>query len=167
MLRIAHVRQVLGAHCASGNHSAFDGLIASDVVESGPVGARRAGEGARLITRTSSRALEDRFVLTLGWAPTAVVSVDLACYHFKSVHRNGGVMATSTPRWPDLKTCYALDDGAVAMTHAVTITEYQSYRNLPTLAGIATIAEAARPGLSVEACVGRLKRVALCFQATP
>ena len=34
------------------------------------------------------------------------------------------------------------------MTHAVPITEYQSYRNLPTLAGLATIAEAARPGLS-------------------
>src|SRR5438105_1760013 len=35
---------------------------------------------------------------------------------------------------------------------------YKSYRGLPTLAGLATIAEAARPGLSVEACVTRLKR---------
>ena len=32
---------------------------------------------------------------------------------------------------------------------------YQSYRGLPPLAGLATIAEAARPGLSVEACVAR------------
>jgi hypothetical protein len=37
-------------------------------------------------------------------------------------------------------------------------TEYRSYRGLPTLAGLATIDEAARPGLSVEACVARLKR---------
>src|SRR5947209_17303708 len=35
---------------------------------------------------------------------------------------------------------------------------YQSYRGLPALAGLATIAEAAKPGLSVEACVARLKR---------
>src|SRR5262245_66237805 len=35
---------------------------------------------------------------------------------------------------------------------------YQSYRGLPTLAGLATIAEAARPGLGVEACLSRLKR---------
>ena len=53
------------------------------------------------------------------------------------------------------------------MTHAVPITDYQSYRNLPMLAGLATIAEAARPGLSVEACVARLKRDALRFQTAP
>ena len=35
---------------------------------------------------------------------------------------------------------------------------YRSYRGLPTLAGLATPVEAARPGLSVEACVARLKR---------
>lgn len=35
---------------------------------------------------------------------------------------------------------------------------YPSYRGLPTLAGLATLAEAARPGLGVEACVARLKR---------
>ncbi len=40
---------------------------------------------------------------------------------------------------------------------------YQSYRNLPTLAGLASIEEAARPGLSVEACVGRLKRYHYAF----
>src|SRR5437879_877938 len=40
---------------------------------------------------------------------------------------------------------------------------YQSYRGLPTLAGLATIAEAARPGLSVEACVARLKRYHYAF----
>jgi len=38
-----------------------------------------------------------------------------------------------------------------------------SYRGLPTLAGLATLAEAARPGLSVEACVGRLKRYHYVF----
>src|SRR6266403_3057579 len=40
---------------------------------------------------------------------------------------------------------------------------YQSYRGLPTLAGLATIEEAARPGLSVEACVARLKRYHYAF----
>src|SRR5687767_8693895 len=35
---------------------------------------------------------------------------------------------------------------------------YRSYRDLPTLAGLATLQQAARPGLSVEACVSRLKR---------
>jgi hypothetical protein len=40
---------------------------------------------------------------------------------------------------------------------------YQSYRGLPALAGLATIAEAARPGLSVEACVARLKRYHYAF----
>ena len=36
---------------------------------------------------------------------------------------------------------------------------YRSYRGLPTLAGLATIEEAAKPGLSVEACVARLRRM--------
>src|SRR5882724_1516250 len=44
-----------------------------------------------------------------------------------------------------------------------TISEYQSYRSLPTLAGLATIEEAAKPGLSVEACVARLKRYHYAF----
>ncbi|MCS7045264.1 MAG: hypothetical protein NZO58_02790 [Gemmataceae bacterium] len=35
---------------------------------------------------------------------------------------------------------------------------YRSYRDLPPLAGLATMEEAARPGLSVEACVERHKR---------
>ena len=40
---------------------------------------------------------------------------------------------------------------------------YRSYRGLPALAGLATIAEAARPGLGVEACVIRLKRLHYAF----
>jgi hypothetical protein len=44
------------------------------------------------------------------------------------------------------------------MTDPNPLADYRSYRGLPTLAGLATIAEAARPGLSVEACVARLKR---------
>src|SRR5215207_272721 len=35
---------------------------------------------------------------------------------------------------------------------------YEPYKNLPPLAGIATMAEAMKPGLSVEQCVARLKR---------
>lgn len=44
------------------------------------------------------------------------------------------------------------------MTDAGMLARYHSYRGLPPLAGLATLAEAARPGLSVEACVARLKR---------
>src|SRR5437764_14608265 len=39
----------------------------------------------------------------------------------------------------------------------------RSYQGLPALAGLATLAEAARPGLGVEACVGRLKRYHYAF----
>jgi hypothetical protein len=46
----------------------------------------------------------------------------------------------------------------------MTPATYQSYRGLPTLAGLATIAEAARPGLGVEACVARLKGSHYAFQ---
>lgn len=41
--------------------------------------------------------------------------------------------------------------------------QYRSFRGLPTLAGLATIAEASRPGLSVEGCVSRLKRYHYAF----
>src|ERR1700752_4055261 len=40
---------------------------------------------------------------------------------------------------------------------------YQSYHNLPTLAGLASLEDAARPGLSVEQCVSRLKRFHYAF----
>lgn len=36
--------------------------------------------------------------------------------------------------------------------------EYRTHRNLPALAGLCTMAEADRPGLSVEESVRRLKR---------
>src|SRR5262249_23098981 len=42
-------------------------------------------------------------------------------------------------------------------------TTYQSYRGLPTLAGLAPIEAAVRPGLSVEECVARLKRFHYAF----
>jgi len=38
------------------------------------------------------------------------------------------------------------------------MSETKTYRGLPALAGLATLQEAALPGLSVEACVARLKR---------
>ena len=49
------------------------------------------------------------------------------------------------------------------MPAASNIEKYRSYRGLPTLAGLAILAEAARPGLSVEACVARLKRYHYAF----
>jgi hypothetical protein len=41
---------------------------------------------------------------------------------------------------------------------------YRSYRDLPPLAGLCTMEEAARPGLSVEECVRRLKRYHYSFK---
>jgi hypothetical protein len=41
---------------------------------------------------------------------------------------------------------------------------YRSYRGLPPLAGLGSIADAARPGLSVEACVARHKRYHYAFK---
>src|SRR5437667_6531624 len=49
------------------------------------------------------------------------------------------------------------------MTHFEGFAASQSYRGLPTLAGLATMAEAAKPGLSIEACVARLKRYHYAF----
>src|SRR5262245_12283703 len=41
---------------------------------------------------------------------------------------------------------------------------HQTYKGLPPLAGVATHADAARPGLSVEECVRRLKRFHYAFK---
>src|ERR1041384_7266497 len=41
---------------------------------------------------------------------------------------------------------------------------YQSYRNLPCLAGVCSMQEAMKPGLSVEECVRRLKRYHYAFK---
>ena len=46
----------------------------------------------------------------------------------------------------------------------ITPQSYQTYKNLPPLAGVATHAEAAKPGLSVEECVARLKRFHYAFK---
>lgn len=41
---------------------------------------------------------------------------------------------------------------------------YRSYRGLPLLAGLATLEDAARPGLSIDDCVARLKRYHYAFK---
>src|SRR6187401_2346386 len=41
---------------------------------------------------------------------------------------------------------------------------YRSYRDLPSLAGLCTMEEAARPGLYVDECVRRLKRYHYAFK---
>src|SRR5882724_1237474 len=43
--------------------------------------------------------------------------------------------------------------------NTVDLSAYRSYKNLPPLAGLATVAEAAKPGLGIDECVARLK----CF----
>jgi hypothetical protein len=40
----------------------------------------------------------------------------------------------------------------------MSVANYHAYRDLPPLAGVATLEQAARPGLSVSDCVDRLKR---------
>ncbi len=50
------------------------------------------------------------------------------------------------------------------MSEPASIASYQSYRGLPPLAGLATIADAARPGLGIEDCVARLKRYHHAFK---
>ena len=46
----------------------------------------------------------------------------------------------------------------------ISPTTYRSYQGLPSLAGLATIEEAARPGLGIDACVARLKRYHYVFR---
>src|SRR4030095_10366225 len=41
---------------------------------------------------------------------------------------------------------------------------YKSYRNLPSLAGVCSMEQAMKPGLSVEECVRRLKRYHYAFK---
>jgi hypothetical protein len=41
---------------------------------------------------------------------------------------------------------------------------YETYRNLPALAGLCSIEDAAKPGLSIEDCVARLKRYHYSFK---
>src|SRR5689334_16533774 len=41
---------------------------------------------------------------------------------------------------------------------------YKSYRNLPSLAGVCSMDDAMKPGLSVEACVARLKHYHYAFK---
>jgi hypothetical protein len=48
-------------------------------------------------------------------------------------------------------------------TDMTNLEQYRSYRGLPALAGLATVAEATRPGLGIEECVGRLKRYHYAF----
>src|SRR5689334_23496110 len=49
------------------------------------------------------------------------------------------------------------------MTIPNPLATYQAHRGLPQLAGLATIEEASRPGLGIEACVARLKRYHYAF----
>jgi hypothetical protein len=50
------------------------------------------------------------------------------------------------------------------MSSSPNSASYQSFRNLPPLAGLATFEAAQAPGLSVEACVNRLKRLHWSFR---
>src|ERR1043166_4121877 len=45
-----------------------------------------------------------------------------------------------------------------------TMSTYQSYRSLPALAGVCSMPDAMKPGLSVEECVRRLKRYHYAFK---
>src|SRR6266853_2972882 len=47
---------------------------------------------------------------------------------------------------------------------SVAMSTYQTYRNLPPLAGLCAMDQAMKPGLSVEECVRRLKRFHYAFK---
>src|SRR5262245_33428656 len=49
------------------------------------------------------------------------------------------------------------------MSSPTPLANYQSYKGLPPLAGLCSIEEATRPGLPVEECVRRLKRIHYAF----
>src|SRR5438552_18809355 len=60
-----------------------------------------------------------------------------------------------------------LSSFAVAVLNSLTgfaMNTYKSYRNLPALAGVCSMEEAMKPGLSVEECVRRLKRYHYAFK---
>ena len=44
------------------------------------------------------------------------------------------------------------------------LADYRSYKGMPQLAGLCTVAQAAKPGLSVAECVRRLKRFHYAFK---
>src|SRR5258705_2862030 len=54
--------------------------------------------------------------------------------------------------------CYRSADSILAMS------TYKSYRQLPVLAGVCSMEDAMKPGLSVEECVRRLKRYHYVFK---
>src|SRR5213596_2945147 len=45
-----------------------------------------------------------------------------------------------------------------------TMSTYKTYRDLPALAGVCSLSDAMKPGLSVEQCVARLKRYHYAFK---
>ncbi len=47
---------------------------------------------------------------------------------------------------------------------ATPLPDYQPYKNLPPLAGLCTFEEAMKPGLSIEECTARLKRIHYAFK---
>ncbi len=67
-------------------------------------------------------------------------------------------MNGSLPTYPNLQVT-----GDLIMTPDKKLADYQSYKGLPTLAGLATLQKAAQPGLRVEECVRRLKRFHYAF----
>jgi hypothetical protein len=68
-------------------------------------------------------------------------------------------MRTSFKKTETLRPAAACGSvGSQTSSHTMNPNSYRSYRDLPPLAGIATIPEAMRIGLSVDDCVSRLKR---------
>ena len=55
-------------------------------------------------------------------------------------------------------------DARLALNTSLVMSTYRSYRHLPPLAGVCSMDEATKPGLSVEECVRRLKRYHYAFK---
>src|SRR5690349_19418653 len=78
----------------------------------------------------------------VGWASPTLSAPDGASTRARPPPRRANEAGGRCPPDPT---------GDVPMAGSRDATDYQSYRGLPSLAGLATVADAARPGLGVEA----------------
>src|SRR4051794_3565187 len=76
------------------------------------------------------------------------------CYEF---------LGQKTPFWAESAFRFRASNANLSSPTGL-MNDYSSYRNLPVLAGLCTLAEAAKPGLAVDQCVARLKRYHYAFK---
>jgi len=60
--------------------------------------------------------------------------------------------------WEEISSRVFIPISVTSQVETFAMNAYRSYKNLPSLAGICSMEQAMKPGLSVEQCVTRLKR---------